>query len=273
MQDEPASLDEKTFERAATVFRQKREILASDAFQNLALTVVRKLANLAVHLPQREAANVSPDKLARLCDLLVLPQPTAALRFVEERRAEGATREALFYGYIAGAARMLGVRWDSQDSSFVDVAVGTGHLYALMRSMKSDRFQDPKKAYSSKAAMFATVPGELHTIGIVVATDTFREAGWYIDLQLGRDQAALMDHVKRNRPQIIGLSFSTTERLLDMISLIVDLRIEQPHALIGVAPAKEFAEDDLINLADIDLVFEDAKSALRALERLTLLRA
>lgn len=272
MQDETASLDEKTFERTATIFRQKRQILAPEAFQNLARIVVRKLAGLAAQLPQPEATNISPDKLACLCDLLVQPQPTAALRFIEERRAEGATRDALFYGYIAGAARMLGRRWDCSEASFLDVAVGTGHLYALMRALKSVRPQGSGTAYGRRAALFATVPGELHTIGIMVATDTFRETGWDIDLQLGRDQAALVDHIESTRPEIIGLSFSTTARLVDMISLIVELRILQPHVLIGVAPAKCFSEDELLRVAEIDLVFEDANSSLKALERLTLLR-
>ncbi|WP_375569712.1 cobalamin B12-binding domain-containing protein [Seohaeicola saemankumensis] len=272
MQDETASLDENTFERTATIFRQKRQILAPEAFQSLALIVVRKLAGLAAQLPRPEVSSVSPDKLACLCDLLVQQQSKAALRFIEERRAEGATRDALFYGYIAGAAQMLGRRWDGSEASFLDVAVGTGHLYALMRAVKSDRTQGSRKDYSSKAALFATVPGELHSIGIMVATDTFREAGWDIDLQLGRDQAALVDHIERTHPEIIGLSFSTTARLVDMISLIVELRIVQPHALIGVAPPTEFSEDDLLKVADVDLVFDDAKSALKALERLTSLR-
>ena len=273
MQDEPASLDEKTFERAATIFTQKRQFLAPDAFRNLAMMVVRKLAGMSAHLPQQDATHVSHDKLAELCDLLVQPNAEAALRFIEERRVEGATRATLFYGYVAGAARMLGRRWDGNDASFVDVAVGTGHLYALMRSVKSDRPQASRKAYSSKAALFATVPGELHTIGIMVATDTFREAGWDIDLQLGCDQATLMDHIERIRPEIVGLSFSTSARLLDMISLIVELRIVLPHALIGVSPAKGSSEDELLKVADIDLCFDDAQSALQAFERLTLLRA
>ncbi|ETX10243.1 hypothetical protein OCH239_22310 [Roseivivax halodurans JCM 10272] len=120
---------------------------------------------------------------------------------------------------------------------------------------------------------FAMVPGEEHGIGITVAADLFRDAGWEIDLQTGIDHDALVAHVEHTQPHIIGLSLSTEQRLDALVRLVVAIRITTPSAIIGVAPATTVDAGRLQDLVDIDLVFDDAPSACRDLERLIQLRS
>ena len=121
-------------------------------------------------------------------------------------------------------------------------------------------------------ALFATVPGEDHGIGITLAANLFRDAGWEIDLKTGLDQDDLLAHVERTHPHVIGLSLNS-ERCLDaLVRLVVALRLLAPRALIGVAPPEDMAGTRLRQLVDIDLVFGDAVSALSELDRLMELR-
>jgi methanogenic corrinoid protein MtbC1 len=121
-------------------------------------------------------------------------------------------------------------------------------------------------------ALFATVPGEDHGIGITVAADMFRDVGWEIDLQTGTDHEALLVHVENTQPLFIGLSLSSEQRLDALVRLVVGMRIIMPKAIIGVAPASNVDPKRLTDLVDIDLVFEDAPSACRTLDRLVRLR-
>jgi len=121
-------------------------------------------------------------------------------------------------------------------------------------------------------ALFATVPGEDHGIGITVAADLFRDAGWEIDLHVGSDHDALVAQVERIEPEIIGLSLSTEERLAALVRLVVAMRMAVPHALIGVAPAATLDASKVERVADIDLLFGDARSSLVELDRLIRLR-
>ena len=57
-----------------------------------------------------------------------------------------------------------------------------------------------------------------------------------------------------------------------MVRLVVAIRIETPHVIIGVAPGSNIAVAQLHDLVDIDLVFNDARSACDQLDRLIDLR-
>jgi hypothetical protein len=66
---------------------------------------------------------------------------------------------------------------------------------------------------------------------------------------------------------VIGLSLSTKARLPDLIRLVLALRIVAPSAIVGVAPALDMSDDEIMRLVDADIVFRHAGRALADLER------
>jgi MerR family transcriptional regulator, light-induced transcriptional regulator len=265
-------IDADAFMRASGLFANKRRLLPEGPVLSLAKEVVRRLSSL----DRPEAApdtTVSEESLSEFCDILIQPTSDAALRFIRSRQADGVSRDTVFYGYVAGAARMLGTRWEQDEASFIDVTVGAGHLYALMRAIRSERPISLSYRSDQRSALFATVPGETHSLGISVAADTFREAGWDIDLRLDFSEHDLAEHVGRHHPTIIGLSLSTEGRLADLAALVVSLRLRAPHAIIGVAPAANMGDQSIHDIADVDLIFRDARSAVRQLDHMLRLRA
>jgi len=266
-----ARIDADTFARTASIFAAKRSILSQDAIGTLAADIMRRLALAAAH-PPGAAAPAGLHGLAEFCDALVEREPAAALRFIEARRAEGATREDVYFGYIAAAARQFGESWHHNRLTFAQIAIGTGHLYALLRALRVEGGHDRSAYDSRKTALFATVPGEAHGLGITIAADFFRDDGWEIDLQTGMDHDSLVARIERTCPQIIGLSLSTEHRLKDLVRLVVAIRIIVPDAIVGVAPTELLDETKLRRLVDLDLVFRDARSACAELDRLISLR-
>lgn len=266
------SFDPTIFRHAVSVFAVKRASLAPTAVETLAEEVIRRLAAQGRRLSADTIPILSQERVAAFCEVLVQPLPEAALRFIQDRRDEGVTREALNLGYIAAAARHLGEMWEADRLSFVDVTIGTGHLYALMRALRAEKTSDLTAFDEKHSALFASVPGEDHGIGITMAADLFRQSGWEIDLQIGTDHDALVAHVEKTQPQIIGLSLHTDRQLVALVRLVVALRLVMSRAIIGVAPGSGLDAGHVQSLVDVDLVFTDARSACAELERMVRMR-
>ena len=266
------SLDPDIYARTASLFAAKRRALDTDAIRALAGDILRQVSTQVAPQPSTPVVEVAEASLAAFCDLLVRPEPTAALQFVEARRADGLSYQDIYLGFFGAAARRLGERWEESRLSFLEVTIGVGHLYALMRSVRTAWPAVSPPIDERRRALFATVPGEDHGLGITIAADLFRVAGWEIDLQTGSDHDGLVALVRRTRPPIIGLSLSTERRLSELVRLVVALRIDSPLAVIGVAPAATMDADMVAEVVDIDLVFQDADSARADLDRLIRLR-
>ncbi len=267
MRDTGTGIDPEVFSRTAEIFSAKRDALSPDALEALTRQIVSRMAQVRAEPGPDIDAAITEDSIAAFCDAILQPdQPATALRFVNARRNEGVSLRAVYMTYISGAARLLGARWERDALTPLDVTVGAGTLYALMRALRAESDALPGTADDSRCALFATVPGEKHGIGVTVATDMFREAGWDIDLQIGLDEAALVARAEDTQPAMIGLSLSTPERLPDLLRLVLALRIGLPSVLIGVAPAGELRDRDISAIADVDLILHDATSALETLE-------
>lgn len=267
------ALDIGVFVRTSGLFQEKRRALTGDGVRDLARDIVRRVSNMKHVAKDGPVHPVTAERVAELCTLLVQPSSAAALEFIRARQAEGATHQALLHGYLAATARMLGDRWEADEISFVDVINGSGHLYALLRAVHATA--DPKRAEGAggRRALFALVPGEAHTFGPRLAAETFREAGWSIDLKIGADHDEIVDHAQRTEPNIIGLSLSTEESLPSLVRLAVALRLVRPLAIIGVAPALSMPDAAISGVADIDIIFRDARTAVRELDWMLQIRA
>lgn len=272
MGKQSAAIDLQTFERTASLFAQKRRLLPDNTVEGLASDIVRRLARTVKTDTRQPALEITPGAIAAFCDTLVKDGPEAALQFIDDRRAEGATQKEVYLGYIGAAASELGKRWDDDWLTFADVTIATGHLYALMRSLRDEEGRESPEFDVRKRALFATVPGEDHGIGITIAADLFRGAGWEIDLQIGLGHETLLDHVEQTRPKVVGLSLSTDGRLPELLHLVLAMRIALPRAIVGVAPGAGLDAKLLGDVADVDLIFTDASSALSDLDRLIQVR-
>lgn len=268
MEHQTVTFDPELFTRAASLFVLKRKALPSEVVEALAGDVLRRLATGTERGRSGQIPLISDENIATFCTALVASSPEPALRFIEARRKEGLTRMGIYLGYVCTAARRLGESWERDELSFVDVTTGTGHLYALMRALRAEQPVQTGAFDARRYALFATVPGEKHGIGITVAADVFRERGWEIDLQIGSDHASLVAQVERTDPRIIGLSLSTEARLDSLARLVVALRLVVPQAVIGVACGDGLDGQKVRDLVDIDLIFDGAVAACADLERL-----
>ncbi|MBK5946490.1 hypothetical protein CCR83_08610 [Rhodobacter veldkampii DSM 11550] len=269
---ETHAINTELYHRANRLFDNKRNSLPAERIERLATEVIQRLVKLGPPVLRVDVNTIAPETVSEFCDLLLQPDSAAPLSFILDLQRSGVSQQNLRYGLIAEAARSLGERWDRNEIPFIEVTGATGQLYALIRALKTDHEEAGWARRTRPDALFAPVPGETHTLGITIATETFRDAGWDIDLRISEHHDDLIAHVTASQPTVVGVSLSTKERLPDLIRLVLALRIAVPLATIGVAPALDMDDAEIHDLVDVDLIFRDARLALNALERLLLLR-
>ncbi|MEM9387228.1 MAG: cobalamin-dependent protein [Pseudomonadota bacterium] len=259
------ALDRDALERALDVHHSQRRKLDPDALRSVASEV---LAQLSRRLRAESLPPGSPDLvlLDRFCDALVGDDDLAGTHMISEAQADGASMDALYLGYLGEAARRLGERWEADEISFWQMTVAAGRVYVIMRGLRLHFAPQPFDV--RRHALFSTMPGDQHTLGVSIAADLFRARGWDIQLLFPDTQEELVRGLERSDHVIIGVSVSRPGQLVALAKLVIALRVARPYGHIIVSGHIVSEEPDVMDLVDADGFAASAPAAIDKLERL-----
>ena len=164
-----------------------------------------------------------------LCD----EEDDAAALLIADLLAAGLSVEQVCLDHLAPAARRLGDMWDRDRLPFTDVTLAAARIQALMRKMPACR--TTASCASGKGAIFAAVPGEQHTLGVVMAADLFRRNGWDVGLMVGLTHDELLARMSRDDRPVIGLSCSGDHSYPALRRLLAALGRARPDARLLLA--------------------------------------
>lgn len=222
-----------------------------DLVHSLALEVISRLDRKAATILD-DASVISATDVSVLCDALLSTEETRATDLVMQMVERKIDIDVLHLAYLGEAARMMGARWEDDLASSAEVIIGAGRIYRILRQLR-DRFLFARPLRPDDyRAVFASVPGEVHTLGITIAADYMRRRGWQVDLRSGMDHEALVDQIGHSDYSIIGLSASTSAAIFPLTRLIVALRISNPRAWIVIGGTIVQAVPDIVTLVDAD---------------------
>ncbi len=244
-------LDVDVYLQTQAQLRELKSQLPQNSVESLAREVIRRLAERdvdAVDAPSGAQIEV-------LCLALLSGDDSAGARFIQEVRTEGASVEVVYLKYLASAARLLGEWWDEDRVSFVDVTLGTSRMYAIMRAMRHQF--SIGHVLPTRSAVFVSVPGETHTLGVRMAADLFRKEGWDIELMTGRTHDELVAEVAQSKTQIIGISAAGAHSVKPLSQLVIALRISNPGASIIVSGNVLEKEEETVGLMGVDGMTND----------------
>ena len=233
--------------------------LPEDLVASLAREVILRVASRSV-AAGAAARPVSQEALLAFSTALASDSPKSAAKIIAAERKAGRPVEDIYVNFLASAARQLGDMWNSDHITFAQVTVGSGRIFAIMRSMR--HMFETAALPDEPEVIFASVPGETHTLGVRMAADFFRNDGWNISLLVGHSHDDLLAEIAQISSRIIGLSFSGDHSLEALSQLIVALHICAPHLSIVVCgqEAEEFrAILDLMGVDGIAATMEEAK--------------
>jgi len=203
-----------------------------------------------------DVADLARDVMTRLCDAKkpgtvskaasdVLGNPVAAalayaLCDVDDESANVVVQDLLDAGlsvdeicleYLGPAARHLGALWDRDRLPFTEVAVATARIQSLIRRMPA-RGAARLAPISELGATFVAVPGEEHTLGVIMAADLFRRNGWDIALLVAMPHEDLIARLIADDRRVIGLSCSGDHTFPALRRLMEAIRRNRPEAKV-----------------------------------------
>ena len=108
-------------------------------------------------------------------------------------------------------------------------------MIGIMRELRFEISSARTALAVDRVALFATVPGETHTLGITMAADLCRDHGWRIDLKTGLDHDSLLSAIKHKPYANIGLSAGHPNMIGDLTRIVLALRLTHPLAHILVS--------------------------------------
>ncbi len=254
------------YERSATGIRSFKERLPEDSVKSLAAEVLERVHTRGASDESHAIHHPSEDQIEHLAFALIDADAEASRGFISDALDAGATTDEVYLAYLAGAARRLGEWWTESHVSFMDVTLATSRIIGLLHALEVE--ESPYVALDAPSAVFMTVPGETHTLGVQMAADLFRRQGWTIDLLLEKSHEDLVDAAETLQPAVIGISAAGEHAMVGLARLIMALRIQCPDALIVVAGAIVREADTLLWDLGPDATVQDVSTAYNVLSDL-----
>lgn len=261
-------LDRDAYNSADAALRLVAARLPEDRVIGLAQEVVRRLAFRLPTAAQRGGRATAED-IDQFCDALLSDDDKAADQFILDLRQDGADIQTVYLNYIAGASRQLGAMWLSDDLSFMEVSLGTGRLYRIIRGLRHTIAPVLLEGRTHTPALFALVPGETHTLGIEMAADLFRRDGGEVDVCIGKSHDEIMSLADDRHYGAIVLVANSDKVIAPLLQLSVALRISQPVSLFALAGNLIEDSPEIQTMVSADMVISDIDFAIPELRRLT----
>jgi len=173
-------------------------------------------------------AQVMPTKseVGELVRLLVAHDSTVASAYVDAVRHRGVSAQVICLKLLAPAAQQLGVMWDEDRCSFTQVTLGLCRLHQVLHGLCADHAAGAAEPepLPGQRALFAGMPGEQHTFGVLMVGQLMRRAGWDVWNEFPDSQDALLELVQGTSFRVVGLSIGSDRQMEEVSGLIRAIR-------------------------------------------------
>lgn len=215
------------------------------------------------HDPDR-ARRISDAELNAFIDEVVGIDDGGAPLFVRRLLDEGVTVEAIYLELLAPTARELGIRWEDDECSFVDVTVALGRLQRVLRDLSQYFQSEAAEAPDSAGHVLLTcLPGEQHTLGLILVAEFLMRDGFRVLVGAPWSEEDLLTQVRTEWFDVVGFSAGCDSRLSHLKREITRIRSasRNPDVRILVGGQVFSIEHELVRRVGADGWARDAKEA------------
>ncbi len=225
---------------------------------------------LPAGLDTAECVAPSADDVIELARIVLDHEASVAARFVEAFRSEGVPLETLYLGLLAPAARYLGEMWEADECDFTQVTVGLWRIQQVLYDLSPAFQSEVDHSTNNRRAMLIPAPGSQHTLGLFMVAEFFRRAGWEVWGEPSARMPDLLDAVRTEWFDVIGISVGAEFQIEGLSSVILELRRASRNAGVRVLLGGPVASHnpDLHARLGADATAFDAHEALSIAESL-----
>ena len=209
-----------------------------------------------------DAQTIHAAEIDAFAPLVMQIDADALLTHIEAILDRGVAVETVMVDLLAPTARLLGKYWEQDRCDFVDVTMGLWRLQEVVHEIAG---RAPSAQAGRHRALFASMPGDQHSFGIVVIDEVFRLGGWLTDRIAEAPIPELLGRVAQQRYDMIGLTISCDYHIADLASIIAALRNVSRNSQVCIMVGGRIfsANPDLADQVGADGTARDAKLALK----------
>jgi methylmalonyl-CoA mutase cobalamin-binding subunit len=229
-----------------------------DWFAGLAKEALGRLVSVRDH----EGAVVRQDHLDHFLRVLREPRavdPAVLLAEMMGRQIDPATVACL---YAPAAARCLGVDWETDEISFIDVTLCSEKLHALVRRV--DELLAEVRPATGPSALVLVAEAEQHTLGALVLALELRLAGFSAMVRVAPMAVDLTQLMAANRFDLALVSLGCSAALESAVGLVRTLRLLSRSSDMCIFVGGAIRVDDAVLLVETgaDRVLRDVSALM-----------
>jgi len=191
--------------------------------------------------------------------------PAVAIDYVRHLMGSGVPFQDVLLELMAPAARVLGERWEEDQASFVEVALGVSRMHRILREFDGVPSHLWSNAGFGLHALLLPTPGEQHSFGLRLVQEFLLRESWTVTNNPVDNVEQLGDLVAREHFDIVGLSLSG-QTVVDpfMESIRIVRRMSKNRHVRVIVGGHLFVEKpELIELCGSDAYAVDAPATVR----------
>lgn len=230
------------------------------------LVVSHRAGALPPSLVSAVARQLSDADVASFVDAVRGPDDARASEMVRALIADGAPVESVYLDLLAPTARRLGQLWDSDECDFVEVTISLGRMQRLLRDLSQLFLADTVRGDPVGSVLLSCVPGEQHTLGIIMVGEFMLRDGWRVLVGAPWTESDLLDMVASEWYDVIGFSVGCEGRLSVLKREIRRLKgvSRNPDVKVLVGGQVFSLDASLVDRVGADGYATDARDAPRA---------
>jgi methanogenic corrinoid protein MtbC1 len=203
-------------------------------------------------------------EIAAFLELCIGQDPQVAQAFVDRLLKDGLNTEHVFLELITPTARALGKRWEDDTLDFTQVTHGLVQLHSITHAIGFAYDEGPLIQGEIKRVMIASAPGSEHLLGPTIVSEFFRSDGWQVVLDIAPTELSLVQALKREWFDMIGLSVGLVEQLPELPGLISKLKSQalNPATLVILGGPAALLSPEIVKKSGANGVAAQADQAV-----------
>lgn len=167
---------------------------------------------------------VKQTEIVDFCQILIDGPIEDCFSFIESMQKSGHSLISLYVNLIPASTRRLQELWENDENSFTEVTLALGRAQNLIHQLSPIFVDQSNFSDYQGSALLINVPGSQHTLGILMLGEFFKLAGWNAAVEIEISSDELLDRIRSQACDLVGISVSTEAQWDTMESLLKEIK-------------------------------------------------